>query len=100
MYYAQTLDSSTVMGRFRRYCPECATSISSSVTILKLLFSMTYIKNQRVFTQPLRGVNFIHQISLPCLAFENEICYDYLKVKPMTFALIINDPTVCCTTNF
>lgn len=42
---AQTLESSTVIGRFKRYCPESATSISSSVAILKLLFSITCTKN-------------------------------------------------------
>lgn len=31
------------MGRFRRYCPDCATSISSLVATLKLLFSITCI---------------------------------------------------------
>lgn len=41
--YALTLDSSTLIGRFNKYCPWCATSISSSVTILKLLFSITCI---------------------------------------------------------
>lgn len=39
-----TLDSLTVIGRFRRYCPECATSISSSVVSLKLLFPITCIQ--------------------------------------------------------
>lgn len=43
----QTFDSSTEIGRFSRYCPECATSISSSVAILKLLFSITCIKEER-----------------------------------------------------
>lgn len=44
-----TLDSFTVMGRFRRYCPESAISISCWVAILKLLFFMTCIKNQIIF---------------------------------------------------
>jgi len=46
----QTLDSLTVMGRFRRYCPESATLISSSVAILKLLFFITWVKNQIIWT--------------------------------------------------
>lgn len=37
----KTLESSTVIGRFKRYCPDSATSISSSVAILKLLLSIT-----------------------------------------------------------
>lgn len=41
--WLRTLDSSTVIGRFRRYCPECATSISSSLAILKLLLCIICI---------------------------------------------------------
>lgn len=40
---ALTFDSSTLMGRFNRYCPEWASSTSSSFTMLKLLFSITCI---------------------------------------------------------
>lgn len=36
-----TLFSLTTIGRLSRYCAESATSISSSVAILKLLFSIT-----------------------------------------------------------
>lgn len=42
-----------------------------------------------------KGYKFYLQKSLRCLGFENEICYDYLKIKPMSLALIIKDPTVC-----
>jgi hypothetical protein len=40
--YIQTLDLSTAIGILRRYSPDVATSTSSSVRILKLLFDINW----------------------------------------------------------
>lgn len=42
-----TFDSSTLTGRFKRCCPDCATTTSSPVTSSKLFHSITYINQRR-----------------------------------------------------